>query len=199
MPGFSGGPLRGGPNWRKSFRKSRAGRYATSAAPLPVFGADSAGNAGPWAAVNSAIGPLYGVRGYNTPAVGVPAAWPGPDVGTIPGTVPPAGTIISIRPDIGQVLSGSLDTALAAFFATVPAGACVTAWHESEIGGQKAGYSQAQVIAMHTRMYGLFNANAPAAASYGQIVASVSAFSGSYGYPLGPYDAAAGAFALNSP
>ena len=95
----------------------------------------------------------------------------------------PAGTIVSITPDITLTLAGSLDTQLAAFFATVPAGSFITAWPENERNGYA---TTSQAIAGHARLYGLFGSNAPVSASYGQIVSAQSAVPGNLGYPIGP-------------
>jgi hypothetical protein len=179
----------GGPAWRKRFRRHEAARYETSARPLPIFGCvQGAGYIAPWSLFNDSVGPVYGLRGYNTPAEGVPVIWPGQGTGPMPPGVPGPGQVISIKPNITQVLAGSLDTALTAYFALVPAGAFVTCWHEAEIAAQKLGYSQSQVIAMLTRCWGLFSNAAPASASFGQIASTYSAvFSGALGYPLGPW------------
>jgi hypothetical protein len=173
--------------WKVRFTFPYATRRTPPIRPVPILGGPQAGNAGPWAVFNATVGPVYGLRGYNTPAQGVPASWPGPGTGIIPAQVPPSGQVISIKPNITQVLAGTLDGALATYFASMPNGAYVTCWHEGEIAAQKLGYTQAQVIAMHTRVFGIFSANAPVASSYGQIIATYSAYSGGLGFPLGPW------------
>lgn len=183
MAGRVKGDAQPGQTWNRHFNHPYTARKSPPKLTVPVVGCP----APVWAVFNSSFGPVQGLRGYNTPAQGVPALWPGPGTGVMPAQVPPPGQIVSIKPDIGQVLAGTLDTALAAYFALVPAGAFVSCWHEGELTAAALGYTQAQVIAMHTRVYGIFGASAPAASSYGQIVAASAAFSGNAGFPLGPW------------
>ena len=148
-------PLHYGPSWRRSFRQFLGPRYSGGSAPLPIFGTNQGT---PWQLMNSGIGPIYGYRGYNVTEV--PASWPGPHVNLQAiAQIPAAGTIISINPPVDQVLDGTLDAGLAAFFATVPAGAFISAWPEAEMPANQAlGYSgtSAQIIAGHAYLYGLF-------------------------------------------
>jgi hypothetical protein len=83
-----------------------------------------------WQAVSAATGGLAGYRGYDSPAQGTPASWPGP--GASPAPASASLQLISIKPDIGAVLSGALDQQLHGFARLVPAGAMVTCWHEGE-------------------------------------------------------------------
>ena len=148
----------------------------TITAPEPVWGypAPLAGaNAVAWQAVNADAGPLGCWRSYNREAIGVPSTWPGPQAGVIPpGAVP----IVSIRPDISSVLSGSLDAALAAYFLKVPDGAIVTCWHEGEAASW--GYTPAEILGLHEHVYPIFEDNAAPGASYVQIWTAYSATNG---------------------
>ena len=173
-------PTRYGPNWRRRFRKPHAARFTSSPQPLPIVGTNLGA---PWALFSSGFGPVAGFRGYNYPGSGVPASWPGPNC-PVPAGIPASGTVISIVPDITATLAGTLDAALATYFASVPAGAYVCAWAEAEINGYG---SAAQNVQALTRLYGIFSANAPASASFGQIVSATSAISGNGGYPLTPW------------
>ena len=146
---------------------------------LPVCGA----NKGPrpmWPAISSATEGLDGFRGYNTPGQGVPAAWPGPGANPMPAAA--SLPVISIKPDIGEVLSGSLDSQLGAFAALVPAGAMVTCWHEGETAGN--GLAAGQVRALHAYCRPIFKAASPRC-RYGQIVSCYTATRASGHYPLG--------------
>lgn len=124
------------------------------------------------------VSSVVGWRGYCTPTQGVPSAWPGGGLSVPSGVTTP---IVSIKPNISAVLSGSLDSALAAYFALVPAGAIVTLWHEGE---HSAGVSAATLIAMHAHVYPIFTAHAAAGAKYVQIFETFTAYSGSSHYPL---------------
>lgn len=183
MAGIQKGFAQPGRTWSRQFNHPYTARTSPPIPQVPIFGVTRA----PWDGVNSTVGPLRGIRIYNNYATGVPSTWPGPGGATISGIVPAAGQLISFRPDPTQVLSGSLDSALGTFFSSMPAGSYVTSWHEGEKDDQSLGYSQATLIAMHTRIYGIFQNNAPAACSYGQIVGSSSAFTGNNGFPLGPW------------
>ena len=90
--------------------------------------------------------------------------------------------VISIKPDIGELLSGALDEPLRAFAALVPAGAMVTCWHEGETAGN--GLSAGQVLALHDRSRRIFKAASPHC-RYGQIVSCYTATRASGHYPLG--------------
>ena len=149
-----------------------------AAATRPACGADRAG--GLWPAISTATGGLAGYRGYDSPAQGVPSSWPGPGAGPVPeaASLP----VISIRPDIDQVLSGSLDQALKAFASLVPAGAMVTCWHEGEAA--RNNFTTGQVLGLHARCYPIFKAAAPSC-RYGQIIGSYTATRASGHYPLG--------------
>ena len=138
---------------------------------LPVVGTDKAA---PWQEVAAAAGGLAGFRGYNGTAADVPLSWPGIQAGPLaPGVTTP---VISIKPDMTALLAGSLDAALAGWFAQVPDGAYVTCWHEGESLGN--GFPADQILAMHARCMALFGEHAPATASYGQIFESFSATNG---------------------
>ena len=131
------------------------------------------------------VGGLAGFRGYDTPAQGVPASWPGTGAGPVPSgvTLP----VISIKPDISAVLAGSLDAQLAAFAAQVPAGAMVTCWHEGETAAD--GFTTAQILGLHAHCYPIFKAGSPGCL-YGQIVSCYTANPASAHYPLGQWMAA---------
>lgn len=138
----------------------------TADSPKPIVGTN---DGGPWATVSDATGGLAAFRGYNTPKAAVPKTWPGPDVGNIP-----VGTdqIISIKPPVEDVLSGSLDGALATYVKQAPPGARLTAWHEGE--GGRFGYTGAQLCGMHQRIFDIVRKVAPGVL-YGQIFQTYSA------------------------
>ena len=143
----------------------------------PIFGVNSEAT---YQDLCQALGvsSVAGWRGYGTPSQGVPTSWPGG------GLVIPSGVtfpVMSIKPTISAVLSGALDSALAAYFALVPAGAAVTLWHEGE---HSSGVSAATLIAMHAHVYPIFKANANATAKYVQIFETFTAYTGSSHYPL---------------
>src|SRR5882724_12330226 len=96
------------------------------------------------------------VRCYNPPTANVPVAFPGSSAKT---TIAGGSQIVSIRPNIPDVLARKLDAQLKAYFASVPAGAYVTAWHEGE--GARFNYTPAQILAMHDHLMDLFNGSAP--------------------------------------
>jgi len=152
-----------------------------AATGLPVCGADK-GPGTMWSTISAALGGLAGYRAYNTPAQGIPVTWPGPGASPVPAgvTLP----VISIKPDIPTVLSGSLDAALAAFAALVPTGAMVTCWHEGEAAHND--FTTAQVLALHARCYPIFKAASPGC-RYGQIVTCYTATRASGHYPLGQW------------
>src|ERR1700684_3455956 len=54
-----------------------------TAAGQPSCGVNK-GTAGMWQAVSAATGGLAGFRGYDTPAEGSPASWPGPGASPVP-------------------------------------------------------------------------------------------------------------------
>jgi hypothetical protein len=148
---------------------------------LPACGANK-GPAGLWPDISAATDGLAGFRGYNTPGQGVPAVWPGPGANPIPAAAELP--VISIKPDIGELLAGSLDARLSAFAALVPAGAMVTCWHEGETAGN--GLSAGQVLALHERSRRIFRAASPRC-RYGQIVSCYTATRASGHYPLGQW------------
>jgi hypothetical protein len=124
-------------------------------------------------AIAAGITPLPVWRAYNTPSPGVPAVFPGG------GQVIPAGVIwpmVSIKPNIADVLSGSLDGALAAWAKILPPGARVTCWHEGEKAG--FGYSAASIVGMHDRVYQIVKTNALPSVQYGQVYTCFSATNG---------------------
>jgi hypothetical protein len=84
---------------------------------------------------------------------------------------------------VTEVLSGSLDAALTALFKQVAPGDMWTAWHEGEAHVD----TPADLIAVLTRCYGLFRANAPASATFGQIAMSYTASGFSQYGPLGQW------------
>jgi hypothetical protein len=148
-----------------------------SGSPKPVCGTDYDANT--WKTISTATGGLAGFRAYAAPSAGVPAAWPG-SAGVIPATA--TLPVISIKPDIPTVLSGSLDAQLAAYFALVPAGAWVTLWHEGDAAAN--GFTAAQILGLHSHVYPIFTANAPATAQYVQITAGYTGNPLSSHYPL---------------
>jgi hypothetical protein len=152
-----------------------------SRAARPVNGTDS-GTGGMWSAVSAATGGLAAYRGYNTPGEGVPGSWPGPSAGPIPpGASLP---IISIKPNIMDVLGGALDKQLAAFAEHVPAGAWVTCWHEGERANE--GNTAASIKGLHEHCHKIFKAQSPHCL-YGQIVTCYTATPASGHYPLGQW------------
>lgn len=112
----------------------------------------------------------------------MPATWPGPGAKPVPAAAKLP--VISIKPDIGELLSGALDAQLSAFAALVPAGAMVTCWHEGETAGN--GLSAGQVRALHARSRRIFKAASPHC-RYGQIVSCYTATRASGHYPLGQW------------
>ena len=157
--------------------RSQGSAALLTGAPKPVCGCDYAANT--WKTISAAAGGLAGFRAYAAPAAGVPSAWPG-SVGVIPAaaTLP----VISIKPDIPTVLSGSLDAQLAAYFALVPAGAWVSLWHEGDTAAN--GFTTTQIIGLHSHVYPIFKANAPATAKYVQITAGYTGNPLSSHYPV---------------
>jgi len=135
-----------------------------------------------WQAVSAATGGLVGYRGYDTPPQGTPAWWPGPGASPIPAAA--SLQVISIKPDIGEVLSGALDDKLRAFAGRVPAGAMVTCWHEGETAGNN--FTTAQILGLHAHCYPIFKAASPDC-RYGQIVTCYTASRASGHYPLGQW------------
>src|ERR1022692_2716364 len=125
---------------------SRASAAMLTGTPKPVCGCDYAANT--WKTISAAAGGLAGFRAYADPAAGVPSAWPG-SAGVIPATA--TLPVISIKPDIPTVLSGSLDAQLAAYFALVSAGAWGTLWHEGDSAAN--GFTTAQIIGLHSPVY----------------------------------------------
>jgi hypothetical protein len=135
----------------------------------PVFGTNKEAT---WSVVSTALGGIRAYRAYDTPSVGIPPTWPGSSAAPIPsGSLP----MISIRPDIPSVISGSLDSQLVAFAKLVPAGAWVTCWSEGEAANK--GYTAAQITGLHNRVYPIFKANSPNCL-YGQMFTTYSATNG---------------------
>jgi len=135
-----------------------------------------------WQAVSAATGGLAGFRGYDTPAQGLPASWPGPGASPVPGAA--SLQVISIRPNIDDVLSGSLDHELRAFAGRIPAGDMVTCWHEGEATHHN--FTTAQILGLHAHCYPIFKAASPHC-RYGQIVTCHTATPASGHYPLGQW------------
>ncbi|MEP7024801.1 MAG: hypothetical protein ABJB47_13585 [Actinomycetota bacterium] len=157
----------------KASKPARQGR--------PVNGTDS-GTGGMWSAVSAATGGLAAYRGYNTPGEGIPSSWPGPSAGPLPpGAALP---VISIKPNIRDLLGGVLDKKLAAFAAQVPAGTMVTCWHEAERANE--GNTTAQILGLHARCHKIFKAQSPHCL-YGQMVTCYTATRASGHYPLGQW------------
>jgi hypothetical protein len=161
--------------------RAAAGPIRRVTAGRPGCGVNK-GSGGTWQAVSAATGGLVGYRGYDTPAQGTPAAWPGPGASPLPEAA--SLQVISIKPNINEVLSGALDDQLRAFARSVPAGAMVTCWHEGEAAGN--GYTTAQILSLHARCYPIFKAASPGC-RYGQIVTCYTASRPSGHYPLGQW------------
>lgn len=166
---------------------------------LPVFGIPDPvpfPAEGGWAAMEASLGTLKALRGYNAPSVtgtsGVPASWPGSQVSFISPHV--SIPVISFKPAVAAVLAGTLDGALAAWFAKAPPGAMVSAWHEGE---RSAATTPASLIALHRRIYAIFKAHAPAGASYGQILETYTNYPGSQFYPLAKWVCGAASGGVN--
>ncbi len=174
----AGSPLLRGLEPRPAVAGRQSPRHNTG---LPACGTNR-GPSGLWTAISAATAGLAGFRGYNTPGQGVPASWPGPGANPVPAAAELP--VISIKPDIGELLAGSLDRRLSAFAALVPAGAMVTCWHEGETAGN--GLSAGQVLAVHERAGRIFKAASPHC-RYGQIVSCYTATSASGHYPLGQW------------
>jgi hypothetical protein len=165
-----------------------AASIQTTTAPPPLYPLFGIGGlpegSVTWTEVETALSAEYipGWRGYNTPSTGggtgVPTSWPGGSAGSIPGgvTIP----VVSIKPNVADVLAGTLDTQLSEWFASVPDGAVVTLWHE----GETSGNSPENLIAMHTHAFSLFNESAPSGAFYAQIFTNYTSYTGSAHYPL---------------
>ena len=154
----------------------------------PVVGSNSYSTY--YASAYAAYGPFAGYRGYNSPADGVPATFPGPGAGPIPATA--TYVVINIKPNIVTTITPNAqgvypyDEALAAYARAAQnwvdgaAGrtACITGWHE----GETSGVSPANLKAFHAHLYPIFKANAPDVL-YGQILTSYCARGGSY-FPM---------------
>jgi hypothetical protein len=155
------------------------GEHGSASAPYgvkPWFGIPNPvtnSGATSWASVTAALGPVACERYYFSPPQNVPASSPVPAPGV-------SRMVVSFRPVVADVLSGALDTAMAALFRTVRPGDCWTAWHEGEA---HAG-TPADFIAMLSRTCRIFKANAPASARFGQINMSFTATIGSKYRPL---------------
>jgi hypothetical protein len=150
---------------------------------LPVFTIPNPIAPATWSEITTALGPVAGFRGYNGPndyPNGVPTAFPGKKAGPVPAGV--TTVVLSFKPNIADLLSGSLDTAIIAWLQMFPANLSIflTAWHEGEAS---AGQTPANLIAMHQHMLGLVSASAPPNVSYTQIVESWTQNPGSKYYP----------------
>jgi len=156
-------------------------RLVADTSVLPACGTNK-GTSGLWSTVSAATGGLAGYRGYNTPAQGIPATWPGTGASPLPAAA--SLFVVSIKPDVNDVLSGSLDAEFAAFASLVPAGAMVTCWHEGEATSN--GYTTAQILGLHAHCYPIFKTAAPDCL-YGQIVTCYTATPASGHYPLGQW------------
>jgi hypothetical protein len=139
------------------------------APPKPVFGVNSR----QFSLVRAVTGDMAAEREYYGPASGVPAAWPVLDAGV---TMP----VVSIKPDIPSLLSGSLDTRLAAWAKLITPGSIVTAWHEGEMND---GWTPEQILACHGYVMPRVKAIQPAC-TYAQIVGAYSAKPVASQYPL---------------
>lgn len=121
---------------------------------LPVFSIPNPIAPATWSEITTALGPVAGFRGYNGPndyPNGVPTAFPGKKAGPVPAGV--TSVVLSFKPNIAELLSGSLDTAIIAWLQMFPANLSIflTAWHEGEAS---AGQTPANLIAMHQHMLG---------------------------------------------
>lgn len=137
------------------------------------YGLNSVAPAGTWSAIRGETGPFAGYRCYATPAQGVPVAWP----------VAPAGasfTILSIKPDIPTLLTGSLDSQLRSLVAGAAPGDWLTCWHEGETND---GWTPAQIKACHAHVWTVVHKARPDVL-YGQIVSAYTASKASAYYPL---------------
>lgn len=128
---------------------------------IPIFGINKEG----YAAL-----PSDAFRSYNPPKVGMPTTWPGPDGGPIPATT--RYPVVSIRPDITQVNSGSLDGAIKAFAKTIPEGAVIAPWHEGDAARFK--FIPGDFLQMHHRLRTLIKSVQPRCV-YMQIVEGYTA------------------------
>jgi hypothetical protein len=150
---------------------------------FPVFAIPNPIAPATWSEITTALGPVLGFRGYNGPndyPDGVPTAFPGRKAGPIPAGV--TTVVLSFKPDIAELLAGSLDSAIIAWLQMFPTNLAIylTAWHEGEAS---AGQTPANLIAMHQYMLALVEANAPANVVYAQIFESWTQNSGSKYYP----------------
>jgi hypothetical protein len=147
--------------------------------PKPVIGVPNPVNtetSDSFATISAALGGLRGCRIYEAPGQNVPAGFPAVDPGCTT-------AVVSFRPVVADVLNGSLDAALAAYFASIPASLAlvlVTAWHEGEAHVD----TPADFIAMQSHIYPIFKAHAPANAKYGEIHESYTATAYSQYRPL---------------
>jgi hypothetical protein len=144
--------------------------------------------AGTWTEIRDAVGPFSGWRCYSTPDEGVPAAWPGTSSG-----LPPTGAtfiIASIKPDIPELLSGSLDDRVRNYVAGAAKGDWLTCEHEGETQNTSAVdghiWKPDEIKAMHAHMYKVVKAERPDI-RYGQIVGGFSATPAAKQYPLGQW------------
>ncbi|MGO9298158.1 MAG: hypothetical protein ACLP52_30490 [Streptosporangiaceae bacterium] len=145
----------------------------------PIFGVNDTS----WPEISAAAGGVTGWRAYAPPSAGVPRRWPGTHSGPVPAGVQTP--VVSIKPDVSQVISGALDARLAAYFSLVPPGAWVTCWHEGEKPGLH--FSREQIQRLHARVYSVFRAHAPRTALYGQIFSTYAATRPSSPQALGPW------------
>jgi len=135
----------------------------------PVFGVNSA----QFALVEAVTGMMAAERWYFGPASSFPASWPASADGV---SMP----VVSVKPDIPSLLSGSLDDKLNAWAALITPGAIVTAWHEGE---SNDGWTPDQVKACHAYVAPRVKAVQPDC-TYAQIVTCYSAKTIASQYPL---------------
>ena len=149
---------------------------------LPVFTIPNPIGA-TWTQITKALGPVAGFRGYNGPndyPDGVPTVFPGRKAGPIPAGV--TTVVLSFKPNIAELLAGTLDWPITAWLQTFPANLTIylTAWHEGEAS---AGQTPANLIAMHRHMLELVILGAPPNVCYAQIVESWTQNPASRFYP----------------
>src|ERR1700691_3107011 len=129
-----------------------------------------------WISITGDIGTVLCERFYFTPFDNVPAAVPSPEPGVTT-------MVVSIKPNVAEVLTGALDSELIALFEQVRPGDMWTCWHEGETKVD----TPTDLVAVLTHCYELFKEYAPHSATFGQICASYTASGFSSHGPLGQW------------
>lgn len=146
---------------------------------LPYFGYALDTNADFTSMCNS-VGQMLVRRTYNTPTTGVPTSFSTSSAKN-DASLGASISYLSIRPDINDTASGALDSKLAAFAASCPAGTIVSWWPEGE--GNRFGFSATTWKQGLKRSYQAMK-NANPNLLIGPCWMTYSFTPGTHGYPL---------------